>query len=142
MKVAVVNAGFTAVVTLSSTVGVTNNGILKVGGDGSFDTPVGATLQPININTIAQPSGFTNGQITVIAEGRQLPAAALNSGVKLRSVSTNTSTLYLGHTFNPLGTTNGYPLLAGESCYLEVNNLNLVNVLGGATGQLLAYLGS
>ena len=143
MKVAVVNAGFTAVVTLSSTVGVTNNGILKVGGDGNFETPVGATLQPININSIAQPSGFTNGQFDVISTvGRQLPAAPLGSGVKLRAISTNTATIYLGYTFNPLGTTNGYPLLAGESCYLEVNNLNLVNVVGGATGQLLAYIGS
>tara|TARA_R110002110_G_scaffold9823_2_gene48021 strand:- start:501 stop:1442 length:942 start_codon:yes stop_codon:yes gene_type:complete len=142
MKVAVVNAGFTAVVSLSATVGVTNNGILKVAGDGNFATPVGATLQPININSITQPSGFTNGQLNVLSTGRQLPAAPLGSGVKLRAVSTNTSAIYLGHTFNPLGTTNGYPLLAGESCFLEVNNLNLVNVVGGATGQLIAYLGS
>lgn len=142
IKVAVVDAGFTAVVSLSATVGVTNSGILKVAGDGDFTTPVGATLQPININSIAQPSGFTTGQFDVISNGRQLPAAALSSGVKLKAVSSNTSAIYLGHTFNPLGTTSGYPLLAGESCFLEVNNLNLVNVVGGATGQLLSYLGS
>jgi hypothetical protein len=61
--------------------------------------------------------------------------------VKLKAFSSNTATIYLGHTSN-IGVTNSYPLLAGESCFLEISNLNLVSAVGGATGQTIAYLGS
>ena len=70
-----------------------------------------------------------------------MPTAALGSGVKLKAISTNTATIHIGHRLN-VGITNGYPLLAGESCFLEVGNLNTVFVVGGATGQSISYLGS
>jgi hypothetical protein len=66
---------------------------------------------------------------------------ALGSGVKLKAISSNTATIHIGHRLS-VGTTNGYPLLAGESCFLEVGNLNTIFVVGGATGQSISYLGS
>ena len=130
--------GVSASVTLSSTVGVTNatatSAIRVEGQTGGLDIPV-------VISSITQPTGFTAGQHSVTSIGTTMPAAALGSGVKLRSNSTNTATVYLGHTLN-VGITNGYPLLAGESCFLEVSNLNTVYVIGGSTGQSISYLGS
>ena len=82
----------------------------------------------VEIKSTVQPVGFSAGQFFVGSTPRQMPAAPLGAGVKLRAVSTNTGTLYLGHT-SSLGTTLGYPLLAGESCFLQV-------------GQLISFLGS
>jgi len=138
LKVSIVDAGITLTATVSATTGVTNatgtSAIRVEGQTGGRDIPV-------SISSITQPSGFTAGQHSVTGIGTTLPSAALGSGVKLKAISSNTSTIYLGHTSN-IGTTNSYPLLAGESCFLEISNLNLVSVVGGATGQTISYLGS
>jgi hypothetical protein len=144
LKVAVVNAGFTAVVSLSSIVGVTNGtgtSSIRVEGQTS-GIEVGVTVDPLVIGTIIQPSGLTAGQHPVTGVGTVMPAAPLGSGVKLKAFSTNTATIYLGYLGISMGITTGYPLLAGESCFVEISNLNLVSVIGGATGQTISYLGS
>jgi len=138
LKVSIDPAGITVNATIATTVGVTNatgtSAIRVEGQTGGRDIPV-------SISSITQPSGFTAGQHAVTGLGTVLPTAALGSGVKLKAISSNTATIYLGHTSN-IGTTNSYPLLAGESCFLEISNLNLVSVVGGATGQTISYLGS
>ena len=138
LKVSIVDAGITVNATVSATTGITNatgtSAIRVEGQTGGRDIPV-------SISSITQPSGFTAGQHAVTSVGTVLPTAALGSGVKLKALGTNTATIYLGHTSN-IGTTNSYPLLAGESCFLEISNLNLVSAVGGATGQTISYLGS
>ena len=138
LKVSIDPAGITVNATIATTVGITNatgtSAIRVEGQTGGRDIPV-------TISSITQPSGFTAGQHAVTGVGTVLPTAALGSGVKLKAFSSNTATIYLGHTSN-IGVTNSYPLLAGESCFLEISNLNLVSAVGGATGQTIAYLGS
>ena len=136
------DAGFTAVVSLSSIVGVTNGtgtSSIRVEGQTS-GIEVGVTVDPLVVGTIIQPSGLTAGQHPVTGVGTVMPAAPLGSGVKLKSFSSNTATIYLGYLGISMGITTGYPLLAGESCFLEISNLNLVSVIGGATGQTISYL--
>ena len=144
LKVAVVNAGFTAVVSLSSIVGVTNGtGTSAIRVEGQTNgIELGVTVDPLVIGTIIQPGGMTAGQYSVTGVGTVMPAAPFSSGVKLKALSANTATIYLGYLGISMGTTTGYPLLAGESCFLEISNLNLVSVIGGATGQTISYLGS
>jgi hypothetical protein len=143
LKVSIQDAGFTATISLSSVVGLTNNSseniVPRIQG---FTNGIltGVTGQ-VEIKSIVQPAGLSAGQFFVGSTPRQMPAAPLGAGVKLRAISTNTATLHIGHT-SSLGSTLGYPLLAGESCYLEVGNLNTVFVVGGATGQLISFLGS
>jgi hypothetical protein len=138
LKVSIDPAGITVNATIATTVGITNatgtSAIRVEGQTGGRDIPV-------TVSSITQPSGFTAGQHAVTGVGTVLPTAALGSGVKLKAFSSNTATIYLGHTSN-IGVTNSYPLLAGESCFLEISNLNLVSAVGGATGQTIAYLGS
>jgi hypothetical protein len=138
LKVSIDPSGITVNATIATTVGITNatgtSAIRVEGQTGGRDIPV-------SISSITQPSGFTAGQHAVTSVGTVLPTAALGSGVKLKALGTNTATIYLGHTSN-IGTTNSYPLLAGESCFLEISNLNLVSAVGGATGQTISYLGS
>ena len=138
LKVSIVDAGITVNATVSATTGVTNataTSAIRVEGQ------TGGLNIPVTVSSITQPSGFTAGQHAVTGIGTTLPAAALGSGVKLKAFSSNTAIIYLGHTSN-IGTTNGYPLLAGESCFLEISNLNLVSAVGGATGQTISYIGS
>jgi len=106
-------------------------------------TDVGITAAALNINSVSMPSIFSAGVVDVISNtATQLSSVALSSGVKLRANSSNTSALYIGGTASGLGSTSGYPLLAGESSFIEINNLNLVYVVGGATGQQLTYFAS
>tara|TARA_R110001599_G_scaffold352095_1_gene585933 strand:+ start:216 stop:1139 length:924 start_codon:yes stop_codon:yes gene_type:complete len=140
LKVSLIDAGITATVTLSSIVGVTNaTGPLKI--EGVADAERVGITGDITIKGVNLPSAFTAGQKSVISSGLSMPSFSMFSGAKLRALSTNTATIYLGHTSN-IGSTLGYPLLAGESCFLELNNLNLVYVVGGATGQTITYFAS
>jgi len=145
LLVSLIDAGLTASVTLSATVGVTNDIIanaLKVQGLAGA-TDVGITAAALNINSVSMPSIFSAGVVDVISNtATQLSSVSLSSGVKLRAASANTSALYIGGTASGLGSTSGYPLLAGESSFIEINNLNLVYVVGGATGQQLTYFAS
>tara|TARA_R110002073_G_scaffold317737_1_gene491407 strand:+ start:844 stop:1764 length:921 start_codon:yes stop_codon:yes gene_type:complete len=138
LKVSIDPAGITVNATIATTVGITNataTSAIRVEGQ------TGGLNIPVTVSSITQPSGFTAGQHAVTSIGTVLPTAALGSGVKLKAFSSNTATIYLGHTSN-IGVTNSYPLLAGESCFLEISNLNLVSAVGGATGQTISYLGS
>ncbi len=138
LKVSIDPAGITVNATIATTVGITNataTSAIRVEGQ------TGGLNIPVTVSSITQPSGFTAGQHAVTGVGTVLPTAALGSGVKLKAFSSNTATIYLGHTSN-IGVTNSYPLLAGESCFLEISNLNLVSAVGGATGQTISYLGS
>tara|TARA_R110000824_G_scaffold15830_10_gene66398 strand:+ start:1535 stop:2461 length:927 start_codon:yes stop_codon:yes gene_type:complete len=141
LKVSLIDAGITATVTLSSIVGVTNaTGPLKIEGN-TNGIKVGITGD-VSVTSISLPTAFTAGQKSIISTpGLSLPSFSMSSGAKIRALSTNTSAIYLGHTSN-IGSTLGYPLLAGESCFLELNNLNLVYIVGGATGQTVTYFAS
>lgn len=142
LKVSLIDAGITASVTLSSTVGVTNvdaTSALRV--QGTTGGVLMGVTGDVSIAAIAQPTAFTAGQKAVTTAGLSMPSFTMVSGAKLRALSTNTATIYLGHTSN-IGSTLGYPLLAGESCFIELTNLNLVFVVGGATGQTISYFAS
>jgi len=141
LLVSLADATLTANVSLSTIVGVTNaTGPLKVEGVTGAQ-PVGITGD-ITVTSVSLPSAFTAGQKSIISGiGLSLPAFPMNSGTKLKASSSNTSVLYLGHTSN-IGSTLGYPLLAGESCFIEINNLNLIYVIGGSTGQTITYFAS
>lgn len=145
LLVSLIDAGITASVTLSATVGVTNDIIengLKIQGF-TLGTDVGITAAALNINSVLLPSAFTAGVVSVISgTATRLESFSMSSGAKIRATSTNTSALYIGGTGGGLGSTSGYPLLAGESSFIEINNLNLIHVVGGATGQQLTYFAS
>ena len=149
LKVSVMDADITATVSLSATVGVTNggeNGTLKVEGvaDGVVvpvsDSTVVSKLDTVTLSQINQPTGITAGIFYVTSTSKQLPHHGMSSGVNIRATSNNTAAIYIGAGFT-IGT-DGYPMSAGESLFIECNNLNLLYAIGGATGQSLNYLAS
>lgn len=143
LKVSIVDAGITINATVSTTTGITNaDGTSAIRVEGQTNGILMGVTGDVSVASVAMPSGFTAGLRYVYNQaGISLPAFALNSGLKLKAGGSNTSTIYMGHTSN-IGSTLGYPLLAGESCFVEINNQNLVFLTAGATGQLAYYFGS
>jgi len=146
LKVSVVDAGISATVNLSATVGVTNSGTLHVQGATNgiampvTDSGVVTKLDTVTISQITQPGGITAGEFAVTTTSKQMPHFGMSAGVNLRAKTTNTASIFLAG--NTATNTNGYPLSAGESLFLECSNLNLVHVVAGATGQTINYLAS
>ena len=143
LKVSIVDAGITVNATVSTTTGITNadaTSAVRIEGQTS-GIPVGITGD-VSIASVSMPTAFTAGQHNVFnGAGVSLPSFALSSGAKIKADLSNTATIYLGHNAS-MGTTMGYPLGAGEACFVELNNLSLVFTMAGATGQLLHYFGS
>jgi hypothetical protein len=139
LLVSLIDSGISANVTLSSTVGVTNNGILHVQGH-TTGVLMGITGD-VTVKGVVLPTAITANQFFVTTTPKRLPAFSMSSGAKLKALSNNTGTVYFGQTSN-IGSTLGFPLLASETCFIEINNLNLLYVVGGATGQKLAFFAS
>ena len=95
----------------------------------------------VSVQDVVQPSGVTNGSLSVTVAGESFPSYTCKSGVMCKAAAGNTDTVYVGKAASGL-TASGFPLEPGESVYVEVSNLNL---LGGAadTGtQSIRYLAS
>ena len=81
--------------------------------------------------------GSTASQVTPIS-------TPLSSGITIKSHPSNVDFIYVGNSGLTAGvTTNAYPLESGESIFLEINNLNLVYVLGiSGDTRKVNYIGS
>lgn len=92
----------------------------------------------VDVRKISQPTGGTYGSINVtsaVALGNQ----ALQSGVHLKSVSSNQGIIRVG--FNNQVATVGFPLDAGDQLFIETNNTSNIFVAANI-GCTLAYIGT
>jgi len=171
LKVAIIGAGFTATVTLSSVVGVTNdsatNGLRIQGMSGG--TSVSATIgNTLNLNEVNISNGVTalytkvSDVYSAIASfGLVRPSSAL-TGVKT-SVTTSATqlygtgfTCYAGINFKAsssntdliyigdsnISTNNGYMLDPGEQILLNIGNVNIIYIKAKSGIQTLSYFAS
>jgi hypothetical protein len=166
LKVALVGAGISANVTLSSTVGVTNdvagNGLRIQGMSGgtSVSVTVGNTLNISETNIangvtamysklvdvysalsafgLVRPSGATYGKITVTNSSNTQVSSGFTcySGVNIKSASYNKDIVYVGDSSL---TTNGYELDPGEQLFLNVGNANVVYLRAKSASQIVSY---
>jgi len=169
LKVALVGAGISANVTLSSTVGVTNdvagNGLRIQGMSGgtSVAVTVGNTLNISETNIsngvtalyskvsdvytalaafgLVRPSGATAGTRTLTTASVQLTSGfTCYAGINLKASSANTDIIYVGD--SNLATNLGYNLDPGEQLFLNVGNLNVVYVRAKTSTQSISYFAS
>jgi hypothetical protein len=99
----------------------------------------------VKISQITRPSSFTAGGKRVSATSGSVPLGPnqiLRSGVTIKASSTNSDVIYIGPPTIGRATTNGYPLDPGESVFLEVGNLNLVNIRASTGTQNYHYIAS
>ena len=84
----------------------------------------------------------SNRDIDTSAEQITSTSFACKFGVTVKADITNTGIVYIGNSDVTAGTTaatDGFPLSAGESLTLEVNNPNLLYAIGSANNQIVYW---
>ncbi len=106
------------------------------------DIPASASLVQTPV-----PSIVVAGQVVIATTGMpvQLPSAALQNGIVVKSLTTNSTASQTiggaGLTNAVDGTGNGYVMLPGEAAAFAVANANLIYV-NGTAGDVFTYQGN
>lgn len=90
--------------------------------------------------TIALPTVIYNGNTNVTTAGTRVVLAAsqaILSGVTIKAKSANTGTIYVGS--STVSSSNGYALSPGDSVFLEIANLNTVNIDSSVNGEGVTF---
>lgn len=97
--------------------------------------------QPTWIRNIDLPTAILNGKTIVTTAGTRVVLATtqyIKSGVNIKALAANTGTIYVGNA--TVTSANGYALAAGQSVFVEVDNLNTVNLDASVSGESVTYL--
>jgi hypothetical protein len=95
------------------------------------------------ISEITRPGKVASATKTITPSAGQLEAnVTLKVGVTLKAHSTNTDIVYVGGSALLTNTTDGYPLEAGESIFIECANVNGLYARSVTGSQKLSYIGS
>lgn len=92
---------------------------------------------------LATPATFYHGQKTVTTAGTEVALAssqALVSGVTVKALHANTGWIYVGT--NPVTSSTGFVLDAGEQIFIEISNLATVYIDSSVNGEGVSYSGS
>lgn len=95
------------------------------------------------ISSVAIPTTIYHGQKTVTTAGTEVALAAsqaLLSGVRIKALAANTGIIYVGA--NPVTSTTGFALAAGEEVFVEVANLATVYIDSSVNGEGVSYIAS
>lgn len=95
----------------------------------------------VSVQEIKVPTTIYNGKKTVTTAGTRVTLAssqALITGVTIKALHANTGTIYVGS--STVDSTNGFVLRADESIFLEVDNLNTVNLDCSVNGEGVTYI--
>lgn len=99
-----------------------------------------------NVDIVTLPAPPTTpymGQTNVTTAGTEVTIAssqAISVGVTVKAKHTNTGLIYCGT--NPVTSSTGYILRAGESVFIAVANLNTIYVDSSVNGEGVSYIGS
>lgn len=169
LKVALVNAGFTAAITLSSVVGVTNdtatNGLRIQGTSGgtSVSVTVGNTLNVNEANItngvtalysklndvynslaafgVVRPSGVTAGVATSVTTAAiQLSSAGFTCTSGINLKAASSNTDLIYVGNSGVATNLGYMLDPGDQFFFNIDNLNKIYVRSKSGTQVLSYI--
>jgi hypothetical protein len=95
------------------------------------------------ISSVAIPTTIYHGQKTVTTAGTEVALAAsqaILSGVRIKALAANTGIIYVGA--NPVTSTTGFALAAGEEVFVEVANLATVYIDSSVNGEGVSYIAS
>ena len=111
--------------------------------DNLNDTPVSAAAPLPITGSISTSATYSSSpfsfQQTLTISAVALTSNAASQGVLIKSLSSNTGTVYVGP--STVTTSNGYPLAPGESISYPVSNSNLVYIIGTNTSDVVAVTG-
>lgn len=132
--------------TVSSGNGASGTGVLRVAqvsdGTGRLATLDTVTLVSSVTTTVIGGQG-ENADIDTAAEQITTSSVAAKFGVRVMANPTNSGIIYIGTsavTADSADATDGYPLYAGDSIFLPVNNANLVYAIASVNNQALRWI--
>jgi hypothetical protein len=97
----------------------------------------------IVVSSIAIPTSVFDGQTNVTTAGTRVVLAAsqaILSGVTIKAKIGNTGSIFVGN--SSVSSSNGYILAAGDTVFLEIANLNTVNLDATVSGEGVSYVAS
>jgi hypothetical protein len=97
----------------------------------------------VAIGSVAIPTSIYHGQKVVTTAGTEVALAAsqaILSGVRIKALAANTGIIYVGA--NPVTSSTGFALAAGEEVFVEVANLATVYIDSSVNGEGVSYLAS
>jgi hypothetical protein len=97
----------------------------------------------VSLQETALPTTIRHGRTTVTTVGTRVAlgsSAALLTGVTIKALNTNTGNIFVGG--STVSSSNGALLRAGESLFLEIDNVATVNIDCSVNGEGVTYLGS
>ncbi len=95
----------------------------------------------VDVATVALPTAIYHGQTTVTTAGTEVALAAsqaILSGVTIKALASNTGIMYIGA--NPVTSSTGFALAAGEQIFIEISNLATVYVDASVNGEKVSYI--
>jgi hypothetical protein len=95
------------------------------------------------LGAISVPTAIVHGQKTVTTAGTEVAlgsSTTLYSGVRIKALHANTGWIYVGA--NPVTSSTGFVLDAGEEVFLEVANLATVYIDSSVNGEGVSYIGA
>lgn len=95
------------------------------------------------LGSITVPTAIVHGQTAVTTAGTEVAlgsSTTLYSGVRIKALHGNTGWIYVGA--NPVTSTTGFVLDAGEEVFLEVANLATVYIDSSVNGEGVSYIGA
>jgi len=119
--------------------GTNNIGDVDIASIAAGDNNIGN----VDVASVTIPTTIYHGQTTVAAAGTEVALAAsqaILSGVTIKALHANTGMIFVGK--NPVSSTTGYVLDAGESVFLEVANLATVYIDSSVNGEGVSYVAS
>lgn len=96
----------------------------------------------VGVGAVTLPSALVHGQKTVTTAGTEVAlgaSTALTSGVRVKALHANTGYVYVGA--NPVTSTTGFVLDAGEEVFVETDNLADVYIDVSVNGEGASYIG-
>lgn len=169
LRVSIVDAGFTATINVSTTVGVTNDSAtsaLRVqgfSGGTSLNVTVGNTVgindtnillgitgiyaQVVGLRSdlggfaVIRPTGGTAYRLTSTTTAALFAGFTCKSGINIKASSTNTDIIYISDSSVVSSTSSlGYELDPGESLFVDIINMNLLTHRAKSSTQIISYI--
>lgn len=108
----------------------------------SISEKISSGVISVRITENVKPTSVRSGRKNATSTASQLLSSSvkLNSGVHIKSLSTNSDVVYIGSNALLSAGTDGYPLEPGESIFIEINNLTNLYVKATSGTQVINYV--
>lgn len=105
----------------------------------------GVDIGDVDVTSVSPPTAIFADVKNVTTAGTRVALASsqtLQRGITITAKLANTGTVFVGTAAAVSSTVYGRALSAGDSCFVECNNLNLVGLDSTVNGEGVSYLAS